>query len=71
MEEKLNSYADDLTNDLMSKIFGKKFDDCVDISEDEEMNRAWEYMNERIFGCLWAAYDDGFYDGENFATNGK
>ena len=62
MEEKLQEMADQLTEDLMSFVFGDRYDNTDDITEDEEMNKAWEYINEKSFGMIWAAYEEGAAD---------
>ena len=64
MEEKLQKMADKLTSIIMSYVYGERFDKSDDITEDEELNKAWEFFNEATFGSLWAAYDEGGADAE-------
>lgn len=58
MEEKLQKMADELTSIIMSYVYGERFDKADDITEDEELNKAWEFFNETTFGSLWAAWDE-------------
>lgn len=62
MEEKIQERADKATNAIMSYFFGDKFNDCDDITEDYEMNHAWEFINELMCGSLWEAYEQGGCD---------
>ena len=64
MEEKLQRMADELTSIIMSYVYGERFDKADDITEDEELSEAWEFINETTFGSLWAAYDEGGADVE-------
>lgn len=66
MEEKIQERADLITSAIMSRIYGKRFDNCEDLTEDEEMNKDWEFYNEKVFGELWAMYDDGVAAGQEF-----
>ena len=50
--EKLQKIADNLTGEVMERIFGEKFTSCEDITEDDEMNKEWEIINEKIFSSL-------------------
>ena len=50
--EKLQKIADNLTCEVMERIFGEKFTSCEDITEDDEMNKEWEIINEKIFTSL-------------------
>ncbi len=63
MEEKLQEMADNLTNEIMSFVYGERFEKCEDITEDDELSGAWEYISERTFGVIWTAYDDGYDEG--------
>lgn len=65
MNDKLNKMADDLTDDIMSFVYGERYDNTDDITEDEELSKAWEYINEKAFGYLWATYDEGYDEGCN------
>ena len=42
----------------MSHVYGERFDKADDITEDEELNKAWEFINETTCGSLWAAWDE-------------
>lgn len=64
MEEKLQKMADELTSIIMSYVYGERFDKADDITEDEELSNAWEFINETTCGSLWAAYDEGVADME-------
>ena len=64
MEEKLQKMADELTSAIMSYVYGERFDKADDITEDEELSEAWEFINETTCGSLWAAYDEGSADVE-------
>ena len=59
MEDRLQEMADKLTENIMSFVFGDRYDNADDITEDEELSKAWEYINEASFGMLWYAYDEG------------
>jgi len=58
MEEKLQKTADELTGIIMSYVYGERFDKSDDITEDEELNKAWEFFNETTFVSLWATWDE-------------
>lgn len=60
MEDKLNEMATQLTEELMSFMFGDRFDSTEDM--DDEMSKAYEYINEKTFGMIWNAYDEGAND---------
>lgn len=60
MEEKLQKMADKLTSDIMSYVYGERFDNADGTIEDEALSDAWEFINERTCGSLWAAYDVGY-----------
>lgn len=62
MEDKIQELADNLTSSIMSYVYGERFDNSDDITEDEELDKAWEYINERCHGQLWQAYDEGNAD---------
>jgi hypothetical protein len=62
MEDKIQELADNLTSSIMSYVYGERFDNADDITEDEELNKAWEYINEECFGQLWESYDQGSAD---------
>ena len=64
MEEKLQKMADELTSTIMSYVYGERFDKADDITEDEELSNAWEFINETTCCSLWAAYDEGSADVE-------
>ncbi len=70
IEDRLQTAADELTADIMSHVFGSRFNDTDDITEDKEMSMAWEYINEKTFGYLWSMYDAGFADGEEETEKG-
>ena len=71
MEKKLQEMADTLTSEFMSYKYGERFDECEDITKDEEMNKDWDFLNERIFGIIWAAYDEGYDVGFSDAESEK
>ena len=66
MEQKIQERADLITSAIMSRIYGGRFDNCEDVTEDELLNKEWEYINEKVFGELWAMYDYGFAAGQEF-----
>lgn len=51
-DDKLQMIADKLTDIAMEQIFGQKYIDCNDITENNEMSREWEYLNENFFELL-------------------
>ena len=42
-------FADNVTNAVMGYFFGDEFHNCDDITENHEMNHAWEFINEVVF----------------------
>lgn len=60
MEEMLQAMADELTRSIMCYVYGERFENTDDLTEDEELSKAWEAINERTCGSLWAAYDVGY-----------
>lgn len=56
----MEEMATQLTEELMSFMFGDRFDECGYM--DEEMSKAYEYINEKTFRMLWNAYERGVYD---------
>ena len=36
----------------MAYTFGQKYIECEDITENDEMSREWEYLNENFFELL-------------------
>lgn len=62
MDDKLNNLADALTNSIMSLFYGERFDKLEDITEDDELSKTWEIINEQCFGQLWESYDQGYAD---------
>ena len=62
INDKLNNLADALTNSIMSLLYGERFDKLEDITEDDELSKIWEIINEQCFGQLWESYDQGYAD---------
>ena len=51
-DDKLQMIADKLTDNAMEQIFGQEYINCEDITENDEMSRQWEYLNENFFELL-------------------
>ena len=51
-DDKLQMIADKLTDIVMAYTFGQKYIECEDITENDEMSREWEYLNEDFFELL-------------------
>lgn len=51
-DDKLQMLADKLTDIVMAYTFGQKYIECDDITENDEMSREWEYLNENFFELL-------------------
>ena len=51
-DDKLQLIADKLTDIAMEQIFGQEYINCEDITENDEMSREWEYLNENFFELL-------------------
>ena len=62
VEYKIQNLADNLTSSIMSYVYGERFDKTDDITEDEELDKAWEYINEECYNHLCKAYDKGNAD---------
>lgn len=50
--DKKQEIADKLTNEILSYFFGDRFRECDNVEDDYEMNHAWEYFNDAIYGEL-------------------
>lgn len=51
-DDKLQLIADKLTDIAMEQNFGQEYINCEDITENDEMSREWEYLNENFFELL-------------------
>ena len=51
-DDKLQLIADKLTDIAMEQIFGQEYINCEDITENDEMSREWEYLNDNFFELL-------------------
>ena len=51
-DDKLQMLADKLTDIVMAYTFGQKYIEWEDITENDEMSREWEYLNENFFELL-------------------
>ena len=51
-DDKLQMIADKLTDNAMEQIFGQEYINCEDITENDEMSREWEYLNDNFFELL-------------------
>lgn len=56
-EDKLQLIADKLTDIAMERTFGQEYINCEDITENDEMSREWEYLNENFFELLKSELD--------------
>ena len=65
MEKKLQKMADELTSIIMSYVYGERFDKADDITEDEELSKAWDFINQTTYGSLHVAYKEGVDDAES------
>lgn len=52
---KIQELADKFTNDTMTAMFGVRFIYADDVTLDEEMNRKWEYLNEKFYETINAS----------------
>ena len=50
--DKKQEIADKLTNEILCYFFGDRFRECDNVEDDYEMNHAWEYFNDAIYGEL-------------------
>ena len=51
-DDKLQMNADKLTDNAMEQKFGQEDINCEDITENDEMSREWEYLNDNFFELL-------------------
>ena len=51
-DDKLQMIADKLTDIAMEQKFGQEYINCEDITENDEMSREWEYLNDNFFESL-------------------
>ncbi len=51
-DDKLQLIADKLTDIAMEQKFGQEYINCEDITENDEMSREWEYLNDNFFELL-------------------
>ena len=47
--DKAQELADKFTNEVMAERFGKRFTEIEDLEDDDEMNKVWEYLNEKFY----------------------
>jgi len=44
--------ADKLTSITLTELYGERFTNLEDVEEDEQLNREWEYLNEKFYDTL-------------------
>ena len=57
--EKLQEMADAITNECMSRLYGERFANSDDITEDEEMSSDWDAINAVAYDKLVDAFNLG------------
>lgn len=50
------NFADKLTSMAMTEIFGKRFTETEDITEDYEMSREWDRLNDEFYHMIQPYY---------------
>lgn len=50
--EAIQNFADEFTCRIMHSKYGERFDKCDDLETDSDMNKDWEYLNERFYDLI-------------------
>lgn len=53
---KVQDLADKFTNETLTEVFGERFTSLEDVEQDEEINEAWEILNEKFYESIVAIF---------------
>lgn len=51
-EAKIQDLADKFTNEVLTSKYGERFTSLDDVEDDDEINRIWEYLNEKFYNTI-------------------
>ena len=51
-ETKIQDLADKFTNEVLTAKYGERFTSLDDVEDDEEINRVWDYLNEKFYNTI-------------------
>lgn len=56
--DKKDRIADELANIVMTEMYGKRFTETDDITDDREMSDTWDYLSDNFYGVLMKILPD-------------
>lgn len=56
--DKKERIADELANIVMAEMYGKRFTETDDITDDREMSDTWDYLSDNFYGVLMKILPD-------------
>ena len=56
--DKKDRIADELANIVMAELYGKRFTETDDITDDREMSDTWDYLSDNFYGVLMKILPD-------------
>lgn len=56
--DKKDRIADELANIVMTELYGKRFTETDDITDDREMSDTWDYLSDNFYGVLMKILPD-------------
>ena len=56
--DKKEKIADELANIVMAEMYGKRFTETDDITDDREMSDTWDYLSDNFYGVLMKILPD-------------
>ena len=56
--DKKERIADELANIVMAEMYGKRFTETDDITDDREMSDIWDYLSDNFYGVLVKIFPD-------------
>lgn len=56
--DKKDRIADELANIVMAEMYGKRFTETDDITDDREMSDTWDYLSDNFYGVLMKILPD-------------
>lgn len=51
-EAKIQDFADKFTNEVLTSKYRERFTSLDDVEDDDEINRIWEYLNEKFYNTI-------------------
>ena len=56
--DKKDRIADELANIVLAEMYGKRFTETDDITDDREMSDTWDYLSDNFYGVLMKILPD-------------